>query len=130
MSMTSDRFMNPIFRAFYKEKDVVMEERRLGIETQPIQKLVEDFVATAFKAHPYHHSVIGHMSDIKGITRGDVEAYFKKYYSPSNLTVAIVGDVKAKRVFKMAETYFGRIPSEPKPEPIRTITRSASGAPT
>lgn len=121
MSMTSDRFMNPVFREFYKEKDVVMEERRLGIETQPIQKLVEDFVATAFKAHPYHHSVVGHMSDIKGITRRDVEAYFKNYYSPSNLTVAIVGDVKAKKVFKMAETYFGRIPSGTKPEPVRTV---------
>lgn len=121
MAMTSDRFMNPIFREFYKEKDVVMEERRLGIETQPIQKLVEDFVATAFKAHPYRHSVIGHMSDLEGITRRDVEAYFKKYYSPSNLTVAIVGDVKAKNVFKMAETYFGRIPGGTKPEPVRTV---------
>lgn len=121
MSMTSDRFMNPVFREFYKEKDVVMEERRLGIETQPTGKLLEDFVATAFKAHPYHHSVIGHMSDLEGITRRDVEAYFKQYYSPSNLTVAIVGDVKAKKVFKMAETYFGRIPSGPKPEPVRTV---------
>lgn len=121
MSMTSDRFMNPIFREFYKEKDVVMEERRLGLETQPTQKLVEDFLATAFKAHPYHHSVVGHMSDLRGITRRDVESYFMKYYSPSNLTVAIVGDVKAKKIFEMAETYFGRIPSEPKPEPIRTV---------
>jgi predicted Zn-dependent peptidase len=98
-----------------------MEERRLSVETRPIGKLLEDFVATAFKAHPYHHSVVGHMSDIEGITRRDVEAYFRKYYSPSNLTVAIVGDVKAKEVFKMAETYFGRIPGEPKPEPIRTV---------
>jgi predicted Zn-dependent peptidase len=121
MSMTADRFQNPVFREFYKEKDVVMEERRLSLETQPNGKLLEDFVATAFKAHPYHHSVIGHMSDIEGITRRNVEDYFKKYYSPSNLTVAIVGDVKAKEVFKMAETYFGRMPSGPKPEPIRTV---------
>jgi predicted Zn-dependent peptidase len=121
MSMTSDRFMNPIFREFYKEKDVVMEERRLSVETQPTGKLIEDFLATAFKAHPYHHSVVGHMSDIKGITRRDVESYFKKYYSPSNLTVAIVGDVKAKEIFERADTYFGRIPREPRPEPIRTV---------
>ncbi len=121
MSMTSDRFMNPIFREFYSEKNVVMEERRLSLETRPIGKLIEDFVATAFKAHPYHHSVVGHMSDIEGITRRDVEGYFGKYYSPSNLTVAIVGDVKAKKVFKMAEKYFGRIAGESKPEPIRTV---------
>ena len=112
MSMTSDRFMNPVIREFYKEKDVVMEERRIGI-TSPIGKLFEDFMATAFKAHPYHHSVVGHMSDLERITRQDVRDYFKKFYQPSNLTVAIVGDVKAKKVFKMANLYFGRIPSGP-----------------
>jgi predicted Zn-dependent peptidase len=121
MALTSDRFLNPVFREFYKERDVVMEERRLGLETRPIGRLVEDFLATAFKAHPYHHSVVGHMSDLRNITRKDVEDYFKRFYSPSNLTVGIVGDVKAGDVFKMAETYFGRIPSGPKPEPVRTV---------
>jgi predicted Zn-dependent peptidase len=120
MTMTSDRFLNPVFREFYKERDVVMEERRLGLETQPIMKMVEDFVATSFKAHPYHHDVIGHMSDLRNITRKDVEEYFKRFYGPSDLTVAIVGDVKAEDVFNLAELYFARIPSGPKPEPVRT----------
>ena len=121
MAMVSDRFMNPVFREFYKEKDVVMEERRLSIETQPIGKLYEDFFATAFKAHPYHHLVLGHMSVLEQITRKDVEDYFQSYYSPGNLTVGIVGDVDADAVFKMAELYFGRIPSESAPEQIRTV---------
>jgi len=121
MSMTSDRFMNPVIREFYKERDVVMEERRLSLESQPIGKLIEDFFATAFKAHPYHHSVVGHMSDLERITRQDVRDYFKKYYQPSNLTAAIVGDVNAKEVFKLAELYFSRIPSGPKPEAVRTV---------
>lgn len=121
MAMASDRFMNPVFREFYKERDVVMEERRLGIETRPTGKLFEDFIAVAFKAHPYGHGVIGHMSDLKRITRKDVKEYFAKYYSPCNLTAAIVGDVKADEVFKMAELYFGRIPGGTKPEPIRTV---------
>jgi len=120
MAMTSDRFLNPVFREFYKERDVVMEERRLGLETRPTGKLVEDFMAVAFKAHPYHHSVLGHMSDIQSITPRDVEEYFKKNYGPSNLTVGIVGDVKAEEVFKLAGLYFSRIPSGPKPEPVRT----------
>ena len=121
MAMTSDRFMNPVFREFYKERDVVMEERRLGVETRPIGKLYEDFISTAFKAHPYQHGVIGPMSDLKRITRKDVKDYFTKYYSPCNLTAAIVGDVKAEEVFKMAELYFGRIPGGTKPEPLRTV---------
>lgn len=120
MAMTSDRFLNPVFREFYKERDVVMEERRLSLETRPMRRLVEDFLATAFKAHPYHHSVVGHMSDLKKITRQDVEEYFKKNYGPSNLTVGVVGDVKPEEVFKLAELYFERIPSGPKPEPVRT----------
>jgi predicted Zn-dependent peptidase len=120
MAMTSDRFLNPVFREFYKERDVIMEERRLGLETQPTGKLMEDFEAMAFKAHPYHHDVVGHMSDIQAIRRRDVEEYFKKFYGPSNLTVGIVGDVKADEVFKLADLYFSRIPSGPRPEPVRT----------
>jgi len=120
MAMTSDRFLNPVFREFYKEKDVVMEERRQRTETQPIGKLIEDFLATTFKAHPYHHSIVGHMSDLQRISRRDVIDYFKKYYIPSNLTVGIVGDVKIDEVREMAELYFGRIPSNPKPESVRT----------
>ena len=120
MAITSDKFLNLVFRDFYTEKDVVMEERRLAVENRPDNKLWEDFIATAFKAHPYHHSPAGHMSDLQKITRKDVVEYFKKYYSPSNLTAGIVGDVKFKEVKKLAQTYFGRIPSGPKPEPIRT----------
>jgi len=120
MAMTSDRFLNPVFREFYKERDVIMEERRLGVETQPTGKLMEDFMAVAFKAHPYHHEVIGHMSDLQSIRRQDVADYFKKFYGPSNLTVAVVGDVKADEAFPLADLYFSRIPSGPKPEPVRT----------
>ncbi len=120
MAVTSDRFLNPVFREFFKERDVVMEERRLGLETRPVGKLVEDFLAVAFKAHPYQHSVVGHMSDLEKITRRDVEDYFRKFYGPGNLTAAVVGDVRADEVFRMAELYFGRTPGGPKPEGVRT----------
>jgi predicted Zn-dependent peptidase len=120
MAMTSDRFLNPIFREFYKERNVIQEERRLGVETQPMGMLVEDFLAVAFKASPYHHEVIGHMSDLQAISRKDVVDYFRKFYGPSNLTAAVVGDVKPEEVFQLADLYFGRIPSGPKPESVRT----------
>jgi predicted Zn-dependent peptidase len=60
------------------------------------------------------------MSDLHAITRQDVKDYFHKYYGPSNLTVGIVGDVHAEDVFRMADLYFGDVPSEPKPEALRT----------
>jgi len=121
MSVTSDRFMNPVFREFYKEKNVVMEERRLTLESRPIGRLLEDFMAASFKAHPYHHSVVGHMSDLLRITRTDVKNHFAKYYIPSNMVIGIAGDVKLKEVKKLAKVYFERIPSVPKPEGPRTV---------
>jgi predicted Zn-dependent peptidase len=121
MLMESDRFCNPVIREFYKEKDVVMEERRLSIETRPQGRLIEEFLAVAYKAHPYGIHVIGHMSDIETMTRREAEAFFKKYYGPGNLTIAIVGDVDPERIRVFAKRYFGLIPGGPKPEPVETV---------
>jgi predicted Zn-dependent peptidase len=90
-------------------------------ESNPIGKLLEEFLHAAYLAHPYGEPAIGHMSDLENITREDAEAFFKKYYIPSNLTCALVGDVDPKRARELAEAYFGRIPSAPKPEPLRTV---------
>ncbi|MFQ5677549.1 MAG: M16 family metallopeptidase, partial [bacterium] len=103
------------------EREVVMEERRLRTESQPIGRLLEEFLAVAYKAHPYGEPVVGHMSDLQTMTRAEAESFFKKFYTPSNLTIAIVGDVKPKEIRKLAQTYFGRIPSAPKPEPVETV---------
>lgn len=121
MVMESDRFANPVLREFYKEKDVVMEERRLGVESQPIGRLLEEFMAIAYKAHPYGDGVVGHMSDLETMTRAEAEAFFRIYYGPSNLTIAIVGDVDPDQVKKLAVQYFAAIPSGPKPEPVETV---------
>jgi predicted Zn-dependent peptidase len=120
-SLESARFLDPVVRDFYKEKNVIMEERRMGVESSPIGKLVEDFTSFAFKAHPYRDPVVGHMSDLKGITRDEALAFYKKYYVPSNMTVAVVGDVDPKDIIKLAESYFGRFPAAPKPEGVRTV---------
>jgi predicted Zn-dependent peptidase len=127
MTLESDRFRSPVLREFYKEKNVVMEERRLRTETQPTGRLVEDFVAVAYKAHPYGHPVIGHMSDLEDISRKQAEAFFKKFYGPSNLTIALVGDVNPKEIRPMAERYFGSIPSGPKPERVATVEPPQQG---
>jgi predicted Zn-dependent peptidase len=121
MTMESDRFAHPVLREFYKEKDVVMEERRLSIESRPVGRLLEEFMAIAYKAHPYGHEVIGFMSDLQAMTRAQARAFFKKYYEPSNLTIAIVGDVNPEQVRKLATEYFSGIPGGPKPDPVETV---------
>ncbi len=98
-----------------------MEERRMRTESNPIGKAIEEFLAVAYKAHPYGQPTVGHMSDLENITRKDADAFFKTYYQPSNMVSVIVGDVDPKEMKRLAETYFGRVPSNPRPEPLRTI---------
>lgn len=119
--LESERWRDPVFREFYKERDVVMEERRMRTESNPIGKAVEEMLGVAYKAHPYGQPPVGHMSDLQNITRQDAEEFFKKYYQPSNMVSVVVGDVDPKEIKRLAEVYFGRIPTNPKPEPLRTV---------
>ncbi len=119
--LESERFLHPVFREFYKERDVVMEERRLRTESQPFGRLLEQFVSTAFMAHPYHHPVIGHASDIQTYTMTDAKQFYREQYVPSNMVTAIVGDIDPKAVIPLLEKYFGRIPAGPPPPPLRTV---------
>jgi predicted Zn-dependent peptidase len=119
MMLEGDRFAHPVLREFYKERDVIMEERRM-MENSPTGRLYEEFQGIAFLAHPYGEGVIGHMSDLQTLTRPEAEAFFKAHYGPSNLTIAIVGDVDPASVKRLAEKYFASIPSGPKPEPVET----------
>jgi predicted Zn-dependent peptidase len=119
--LESERFSKPVFREFYKERDVVIEERRLRTESQPTGRLIERFINAAFTAHPYGNAPIGYRSDLERYTMSDSLAFFEKYYGPSNLVTAIVGGIKAKEIIPVIDKYFGRIPARPKPEPLRTI---------
>ncbi len=119
--LESQRFLHPVFREFYKERDVVREERRMRIESSPQGKLVESMLATAFAALPYRNPTAGWASDIDRLRVEDARAFFRKYYVPSNMTIAIVGDVDPAEAKRLAQRYFGRLPNRTLPE--STITR-------
>jgi len=121
MALESERFLNPVLREMYKERDVVAEERRMRTDSNPIGRLIEEFLAIAFKSHPYGVPGIGNMSDIQYYSRQEAKAFFEKYYGPSNLVVAIVGDVKPKDVIKFAKEYWERIPYRPAPQRVATV---------
>lgn len=105
MYIESDRFQNPVFREFYSEKEVVMEEKRLG-QNNPGSVLWQSYVNTAFNAHPYGRPIIGWMSDIKLTLRTDMEDHFRRFYKSNNCQLTIVGDVDAEQVFKLAKKHF------------------------
>jgi predicted Zn-dependent peptidase len=117
--LESERFLKPVMREFYKERDVVFEERRMRTESQPIGRLIEQFMAAAFTAHTYGQPVVGWPSDLKTFSATDALRFYETYYVPSNMVVTVVGDVKAPEVFTVVEEYFGRLPARPKPEPLR-----------
>ncbi len=119
-SLEADRFLNPVLREFYIEKGVVMEERRMRTESNPFGRLLEEFVTTAYKAHPYGEPVVGHMADLETMSRSEAKTFFETYYGPNNLTITIVGDVNPAEMKTLAETYFGRLSARPKPSPVET----------
>jgi predicted Zn-dependent peptidase len=119
--MESERFRNPVFRQFYKERDVVTEERRMRTESSPFGRLLEQFLATAFIAHPYGFPTVGWPSDLQTFSATDATNFAKKYYIPANMTIAIVGDVNPTEAWPVVEKYFGRLPKAPVAEPLRTV---------
>jgi predicted Zn-dependent peptidase len=118
--LESERFIHPVMRQFYKERNVVIEERRMRTDSNPIGRLLEQFTEEAFAAHPYHRPTIGWISDLNSFSATDAQKFFDTYYIPSNMVVTVVGDVKAAEAMPVIEKYFSRIPARPKPDEFTT----------
>ena len=115
--LEADRFINPVMREFYIEKDVIYEERRQRTDSNPFGRLLEEFSATAFSAHPYKNPVVGWPSDIRNTTIADAWEYHERFYAPSSFTITIVGDVDPAEMRRLAEKYFNPMEyRDPAPE--------------
>jgi predicted Zn-dependent peptidase len=119
--LESERFLHPVMREFYKERNVVIEERRLRTDSNPIGRLIEQFTAAAFVAHPYHRPGVGWMADLNSFSATEAQQFFDKYYVPANMVVAVAGDVRAAVAMPILEKYFGRLPARPQPDEITTV---------
>jgi zinc protease len=128
MALEADRMQNLTMskEEFSKEIRVVMEERRLRTDDQPLSLLFEALNATAYVAHPYKNPVVGWMNDLQNMTAADALGWYQRWYAPNNATMVIAGDVDAKQVRELAEKYFAKIPaktlpnSKPQQEPVQT----------
>ena len=128
MWLESDRFKNPVFREFYSERDVVREERRLGVESTPTGLIEEDFRAMFWKSSSYHWDVIGWPSDVENITREQANQYYDTYYAPNNLTMILVGDLEPDEMVQLIKKYFERIPhGETEPPDVITLEEKQYG---
>ncbi len=105
----SDRMANPVFREFYTERDVVMEERRQRSESDPGGKLLELYFAAAYIAHPYRRPILGWTSDMITLNISYMISFFRETHSPNNTVIAVVGDIQPKAVLKIIEKYCGSL---------------------
>jgi len=126
-ALEADRFINPVMREFYVEKDVIMEERRDRIDNSPFGRLMEEFVSTAFSAFPYKHLPIGWPSDIEAVTIEDALAFYERHYVPSNMTISIAGDVDPEEMRYLAEKYFGPMSAGAPPPKVLTVEPEQRG---
>ena len=110
----ADRLLNPVFREFYTERDVVMEERRQRVEVDPDGKLYEQFLSTAYKIHPYRRPILGWTQDLTNLSPDAVKKIFAEYRAPESIVIAVVGDINPRDTLKLIEKYFGRIPANSK----------------
>jgi predicted Zn-dependent peptidase len=109
----AERIFNPVFREFYREKDVVLEERRMRVIDDPAGAFFTSMLEASFDKSPYARPTIGYEEDLLTLTRTKAEDFFKKYYRPDQAVVAIVGKFNVGRVKKLLERTFGKISVSP-----------------
>src|SRR5215217_7333399 len=90
------------------ERDVVLEERRMRVETDPSAQLSEAMAASLFVHHPYGIPIIGWMHEIETLNRTNALDYYRRFYSPDNAILVVAGDVTAPEVRRLAESTYGR----------------------
>ncbi|RVU19761.1 M16 family metallopeptidase [Methylobacterium oryzihabitans] len=115
------------------ERDVVLEERRMRVETDPSAQLSEAMAASLFVHHPYGIPIIGWMHEIEDLDRTHALDYYKRFYTPENAILVVAGDVTADEVRRLADGTYGRVagsgarprrlrPREPEPRAARRIS--------
>ena len=99
------------------QRDVVRNEKRQNYDNRPYGMAPKAIFETVYPpSHPYHHLTIGEHEDLERATLDDVKAFFKKYYSPANATLAIAGDVDVPTAKRLCEKWFGSLPATAPPD--------------
>lgn len=129
LELEADRMRNLLLdqKEVESEKKVVMEERRLRTDDDPVSALREAMGAAAFQAHPYRQPIIGWMTDIERITREDLVRYYNAYYVPNNAVLIVVGDFNSDDLLPKIRQHFGPIPKGVDPPAVRAVEPEQRG---
>jgi zinc protease len=122
LRIEADRMANALIdpAEVESERAVIINERQ-GSENSPTFRLVEEVQAAAFRAHPYGHEVIGHVSDLHSITREQLVAHYRTYYAPNNAIATVAGDFDTAEMLKKLEHIFGKLKPAPPAPAVRAV---------
>ncbi|OGP09294.1 MAG: hypothetical protein A2048_09940 [Deltaproteobacteria bacterium GWA2_45_12] len=116
--LESERLLHSVFREFYKERDVVAEERRMRYDNDPDGHLYEELMLFAFDKSPYRVPVIGFANEIHGYTVDAARKFRETYYVPSRMVLSIVGSYDLKEAEKWIRQYFGKLSDKKSPDQV------------
>jgi len=109
------------------QKSVVLNERLERYDNQPYglawEKILNNLYPTG---HVYNWPTIGYYKDIESYTLEDVQAFFKKYYSPSNATLVVAGNFEVDKAKSLIEKYFGELRNGEKPQVVKSNAAALS----
>jgi predicted Zn-dependent peptidase len=108
--LESDRLKDAVFREFFSERDVVMEEKRRSDESVPDDMLGNLENTLAFPVHPYGRPVVGYWDDLRHLAYEDVQNFYNTYYRPNNCVAVVAGDITLPKVQELAKKYFEPLP--------------------
>jgi predicted Zn-dependent peptidase len=104
------------------QREVVKNERRQSYDNQPYGSWLEKMLTYVYpQSHPYHHDVIGSMTDLTNASIDDVKRFFNTYYAPNNAVLVIAGDIEISEAKQLVLKHFGDIPRGPAVPPQRSM---------
>jgi zinc protease len=133
LRLEADRMFNSLFdsKEVSSERTVVISERQ-GSENEPLFRLSEEVHSAAFRVHPYHHEIIGDLTDLYSMQREDLYHHYRTYYIPNNAVLSIVGDFSTKAMLQRIRELYEPLPAGPqihrlvRPEPSQGGERRVS----
>ncbi|WP_417317028.1 M16 family metallopeptidase [Emcibacter sp.] len=118
MELEADRMVGLVLdeQDIVSERDVVLEERSMRIDSQPMSLLREQMAAAQYSIHPYGIPIIGWRRELEKLSLENVRNFYDKYYNPANAVLVVAGDVTTDQIRDLAEKYYGPLKGTPLPK--------------
>lgn len=127
LEVNSHRFINPVFRLFQSELEVVYEEKNRAMDN-PFRKFIEEYFAHFWKKHPYgQQTILGTVDHLKNPSLTKMRDYFDKYYVANNMYLLLAGNFNSNQIKPKIEETFGRLKSGPKPKFVNVVEEPFEG---